>query len=157
MVACTSTLLVTLLARRLPAELAEYIVHLAAATRVQAAARAMLARHRLAPPSAHGFARCGTDTHGHWVYHATVPTSPSLCDALAAWAPAWRPGAYALELTVTHAEGVTTSFGVERVAVAPASTRWAPGDLAETLRFYLAAVTRFHGPVIDATVSLAAL
>ena len=142
---------------KLPSDLTEQIVRIAASMQLQAATRGMIARRHLPPFSSHGFQRCGTDARGQWIFAANAPSSIDLCEQLTAWSNEWRPGIYELLLTITHDDGVTTTLGLERVSVNPSTTDWTPGDLSQTLRFYLHAFLGCHGPLRDATVSLRAL
>ena len=155
------------LARLLPLDLARHVLALAAATTVQATARGMLARAQRPPLERGGFHFVDQGANGLrtflrlrtngavWTYRCTH-THGTLLPRLHAWARHWRPGAYALELSATLADGTVATIGSlehDRLLVTPHGL--SHDTVGAAWRMYMHAVTPFHGPPAGALVRIA--
>ena len=139
----------TALSHKLPSDLAEYIVSLAASTRIQAATRGMLARVHREPRAGDGF-----DPSKPWAYKYA---GESFVTSLESWCRThYRPGVYMLIVSVTHPDHTQTTFGKERVLITPTSLRWTD-DLLTTAAMYLRAFSQFHGEPWDWLVRVSCL
>ena len=120
----------------LPPDLARHVIEIAAATRIQASARASFVRIRRLPICRHGFEKT---RFGKGTYQYSGDTFES---DLESWTASFRPGVYRVWMRTTHADGTATSVGPEKMYVTPRSACW---SLFKTWEMYSLAFVPCHG------------
>ena len=124
---------------RLPADVVQHIQTLAAATCIQAIARAMLVRVHRMPMCRHGFEPLAAFETCQGVYQYG---GEDFERDLERWTASLRPGAYLVWLRTVHPDGVSTTIGPERMLVSPQRVGW---SLLRDWELYSLAFVPIHG------------
>jgi hypothetical protein len=146
---------VVLLASVLPSELARLVVQQGAAVQLQAAVRGTLVRVRRRPRGGDRFGLVDLSAGGGERVGAYDYSGAALGADLEAWMGGWRPGPYAIELSVRHADGVSSVLEAEAVVV-PRGVRWTE-SLLDSWAMYQRAFAPVYGPPCAHRVAVEAL